>query len=111
MDDEAELHKRRIKGQFPCNPRVICATSSRMSGGRLGTSFPKSFSTTRKRRLAEPAESQHEQRCLKKTNAADETPEVVDLLTNDTKDVKSECVHLALTPMLRLLLPLFLVLH
>uniref|UniRef100_A0A0R3W7L4 Fork-head domain-containing protein n=1 Tax=Taenia asiatica TaxID=60517 RepID=A0A0R3W7L4_TAEAS len=89
LDDEAEIHKRRFKRRFLCNPRVICATSSRVNKGRVGTPFSKSFSTTRKRRLAEPAESQHEQQCLKKTNAADETSEVADLLTNGTKDVKS----------------------
>ncbi|KAL5112892.1 hypothetical protein TcWFU_009203 [Taenia crassiceps] len=93
FDVEAEMHKRRFKRQFPYSPRVICATSSRMSGGRLGTPFSKSFSTTRKRRLAELADSQHEQQRLRQMNTANETSKVADLLANGTKDVKSESEH------------------
>ncbi|VDM35490.1 unnamed protein product [Hydatigera taeniaeformis] len=86
LNNELEMCGRRFKRRFPCNPRVISATPSKMREGRLQTSYSTSFATTRKRRLAESPKSKHEQRCLKKTNSGDETPEVTNL-TNGAKDV------------------------
>ncbi|KAH9285774.1 Forkhead box protein N2 [Echinococcus granulosus] len=90
--NELEVHERRFKRRFPYNPRVVYTSSSRMGEGGLQIPFSTSFSTTRKRRLGEPAKSRDEQR-LKKTIGADETPEVADLLANDAEGVKSNALN------------------